>query len=347
MTGSVPGSVPALRSPRRLAMAALACAAAGAAAAAAAAAPRPPIIDMHLHALHADDQGPPPVSVCAPYDRMPVRDARMGPQESFAAIFKTAPPCAHPVVSAPTDDALRERSLAELRRLNITAVTSGSAELVERWRREEPKRIIPALAFNLGDAPTAARLRELHGQGRLAVIGEIGAQYEGVAPDDPRLEPFWALAEELDVPIALHVGPGPPGAAVIGIPAYRMALSDPLLLEPVLVKHPHLRLYVMHAGWPNADHMVGLLYAHPQVYVDTGVIDWSQPRAEFHRYLRRLVEAGYGRRIMFGSDQMVWPDTIGPAVAAIASAAFLTPAQKRDILHDNAARFLRLPDAPP
>jgi uncharacterized protein len=98
----------------------------------------------------------------------------------------------------------------------------------------------------------------------------------------------------------------------------------------------------MHAAWPFLDETVALLYAHPQVYVDVGVIDWSQPRAEFHRYLRRVVEAGYGNRIMFGSDQMVWPETIPMAVEAIESADFLSAAQKQDIFCANAARFLRL-----
>jgi predicted TIM-barrel fold metal-dependent hydrolase len=78
-------------------------------------------------------------------------------------------------------------------------------------------------------------------------------------------------------------------------------------LEDVLMRHPKLRLYVMHAGWPMSHQMVALLYAHPQVYVDVAVIDWAIPRREFHQYLRRLVEAGFGKRIMFGSDQMVWP----------------------------------------
>jgi predicted TIM-barrel fold metal-dependent hydrolase len=36
-------------------------------------------------------------------------------------------------------------------------------------------------------------------------------QYEGVEPDDPRLEPYWALAEKLDVPVQIHVGTGPFG----------------------------------------------------------------------------------------------------------------------------------------
>jgi len=28
--------------------------------------PPPPVIDIHMHALRATDQGPPPVSLCAP-----------------------------------------------------------------------------------------------------------------------------------------------------------------------------------------------------------------------------------------------------------------------------------------
>ena len=30
-----------------------------------------PIIDMHLHALAADDQGPPPLAMCTPIAPMP------------------------------------------------------------------------------------------------------------------------------------------------------------------------------------------------------------------------------------------------------------------------------------
>ncbi len=45
---------------------------------------------------------------------------------------------------------------------------------------------------------------------------------------------------------------------------------------------------------------------------------------------------------MFGSDQMTWPDAIGLAVETIEKADFLSADQKRDILYNNAARFLRL-----
>jgi predicted TIM-barrel fold metal-dependent hydrolase len=176
------------------------------------------------------------------------------------------------------------------------------------------------------------------------VLGEITAQYAGAGPNDPRLESLWGLAEAKDIPVGIHVGPGPPGGAYRGFTDYRMDLSDALLLDQVLLRHPRLRLYVMHAGWPRADEMIGLLYAHPQVFVDVGVISWILPRPEFHRYLRRLVEAGFGDRVMFGSDQMVWPELIGDAIEAIQTADFLSAAQRRDILYNNAARFLRLTD---
>jgi predicted TIM-barrel fold metal-dependent hydrolase len=85
-----------------------------------------------------------------------------------------------------------------------------------------------------------------------------------------------------------------------------------------------------------------VLYAHPQVYVDVGVIVYTQPRAAFYRYLQGIVDAGFGNRVMFGSDQMVWPGAIERSVKVIEDAPFLSTQQKRDILYNNAARFLRL-----
>ena len=47
---------------------------------------------------------------------------------------------------------------------------------------------------------------------------------------------------------------------------------------------------------------------------------------------------------MFGSDAMVWPRTVEVAIESVETADFLTPEQKRDVLYNNAARFLRLSD---
>jgi predicted TIM-barrel fold metal-dependent hydrolase len=299
-----------------------------------------PIIDMHLHAVPVAEFGPPGASICAPYEQWPIRDPGAA-IEKYLGEFTVAPSCTNRLIAPATDAQVLSKTIAVLRRRNVIGVTSGPAEMVEEYRRAAPERIIPAISFGQHALPTPAELRRLHAAGRLRVIGELTFQYAGIAPDDPRIEPYYALAEELDIPVALHVGPGPPGIPYFGAPKYRMRLTDPLALEEVLMRHPKLRLYVMHAGWPMADRMMALMYAHPQVYVDTAVIDFAFPRAEFHAYLKRLVDAGFGKRIMFGSDQMIWPEAIQAAISNIESAP-LTPEQKRDILYNNAARFMRL-----
>ena len=90
------------------------------------------------------------------------------------------------------------------------------------------------------------------------------------------------------------------------------------------------------------DDLLAVMYAHPQVYVDIGVIVYTQQRAVFYRYLRGIMEAGFGQRVMFGSDQMVWPEAISRSISVIDDAPFLNDKQKRNILYNNAARFLRL-----
>jgi hypothetical protein len=215
------------------------------------------------------------------------------------------------------------------------------------WQERAAERIIPGSRglFNGAPAPRSIPLDVLRRQfadGSTQVFGEVTIQYRGMEPADPAFEPYLALAEEMDVPVGIHVGPGPPGAPYLGNPNYRARLHSPLLLEEVLVRHPDLRLYVMHSGWPMLDDLLALLWAHPQVYVGVGVISWALPPAEFHRYLRTIVEAGFGERVMFGSDQMVWPGALEFAIQNIETAAFLTEDQKRDILYNNAARFLRL-----
>jgi hypothetical protein len=310
--------------------------------------PPPPILDVHLHALPIDFQGPPPQTICAPFRRFPAWDARR-PYPKLSADLGATDACAVPIVSPATDDELMRRTLEVLERRNVVGVASGPLEIVERWRRAAPARILPALHFGLADgAPSPGEIRALVESGRIVVLGEIVNQYLGVEPDDPRMAPYWALAEELDLPVAVHVGTGPPGAPYRGFPGYRARAHSPLAFEEILLRHPKLRIYLMHAGWPMLDDTLALLWAHPQVHVDTGIIDYALPRAEFHRYLRRLVEAGFEERVMFGSDQMIWPEAIERAIESIESAEFLSQAQKRRILHDNAARFLRLgePKAP-
>lgn len=307
---------------------------------------RPPIIDMHLHArrLGPIDGAPP---LCAP----PLASPRWDNRRPIAEGLITAgPPCPHPLRPAASGEQVQRETLAILERRNIIAMASGEPNDIARWRAAAPGRIIRGLDLRIVPKPPSSRfqarppaeIRALWSAGAFDVLGEVMAQYEGVAPDDPRVEPYWALAEELGIPVAIHLGPGGGGDAYAGASAYRASASSALALEPVLIRHPRLRIYIMHAGYPLLDDLLALLPAHPQVYVDIAALVGTEPRAGFNRYLQAIVDAGFGDRVMFGTDQGVWPELIERSIAAIEQAPFLTPEQRRDILYNNAARFLRL-----
>ena len=307
---------------------------------------RPPIIDVHLHANRLAEFGQTPPKVCTGDQEL----VFLGWDQRKPFTIGEAQSCPAPLTAPGTDEELLRQTLALLEHYNIRAVTSGSLEEVSKWHSAAPDRVIPAISFTRGHDQQGqilyrdkAELHRLFAEGKFGVLAEVGPQYQGLSPADESLEPYFALAEELDIPIGIHMGEGPIGGPhVEGYSKYRAGLGNPFLLEEVLIRHPKLRIYVMHFGSPLVDEMISLLYSHPQVYVDVAGNDWSFPRKEFHRQLRRLVEAGYGKRILFGSDQMVWPETIRIAIESIESADFLTEDQKRDIFYNNAVRFLRL-----
>ena len=251
--------------------------------------------------------------------------------------------------------------------LNVRyAVVTGVPDALAAWATAAPGRLVPGLLFPCEDGlapnrgrpcfagggayPDTAWVRREITAGRVKVLGEITTQYMGVAPNDPALEPYFALAEELDVPVAIHMGLGPPGAAYPSSPEprkspnFRASAGRPLLLEDVLLRHKRMRVWVMHGGWPFVDEMLIMFHQHPQVSIDVAVLQFL-PRAEYYAYLKRLVDAGFGDRIMFGSDGGA--AALRRGIDAIRQADFLTDAQKRSILYDNAARFLRLPPTLP
>jgi len=241
--------------------------------------------------------------------------------------------------------------LSEMKRLNIvkSVVSGGDGDRLaaaEHWRAAAPDRVIEGAGVR-GSAdtplPELGILRKAFEERRLRVLGEVTAQYAGLTLSDPKYEPYLALAEEFDVPVAVHTGQGAPGVSYDPCGhGFRASLGNPALLEEALIRHPKLRVNIMHGGWPYLEETMAVLARYPQVNTDVAALNWIAPRAAFLAYLEALVQAGFGKRVMFGSDQMYWPEAIGMAVEGIDSATFLTPSEKRDIFHDNAARFLRL-----
>lgn len=271
------------------------------------------IIDMHQHAIPATFWGTPD-------------------PEWFQAL----PP------RAEGDEQLVSATLSEMERLNVVkAVFSGPVDWVDLWHRTSPERVLRGSNFaSRCDERRLSELRELHSDRGYEVMGEISWQWAGIAPDDPDVEACFALAEELDLPMGIHLGLGFPDASSWS--GYRADAGRPLLLEPMLLAHPNVRVNIMHAGWPLIDETIAVMVSHPQVYADISLINWFIPREAFYDALRRLLDAGLGDRLMYGSDAGVWPGAIEMSIESIRAAPFLNEEQRQAIFYDNASRFLRL-----
>jgi hypothetical protein len=289
--------------------------------------PRGPIIDVHMHGYPAE--------------------------ASFAGHMPN--PISGKATGLATGEDHLQQCLAQMERLGIvTGFVSGAdgdrLAVARHWHDAAPTRIVAGVGLRGSPQiplPDLGLLREALEKRLFGVLGEVSAQYAGLTLSDPKFDPYLSLAEELDVPVAVHTGISYPRISYEACcKGFRTALGNPVHVEEALNRHPRLRVSLMHAGWPYLQETVALMSVYPQVYADVAVIDWAVPREEFHEYLRALVRAGLGKRLMFGSDQMEWPDAIGMAVDGIDSATFLTAAEKRDIFYNNAARFFRLPPSP-
>jgi predicted TIM-barrel fold metal-dependent hydrolase len=305
-----------------------------------------PVIDMHCHAEHIKEQKGTTPCIGAPFRDLGINDPRNNFSEVFETALKTNTWADQCLTSPGTNDSLKQLTIAALKKNNVYAVTSGDIETVRQWHNEAPDRIIPGIYWDFNSALhrglTLDSLEKLFRSGEFKVFGEITIQYEGYTPSDSSFDPYLAMAERLDIPVGIHIGCGPPGAPYMGSTRYRARLHSALGLEEALLRHPRLRVYAMHAGWPMLDDMLATLYTHPQLYIDIAAICFMIPKKEFYYYLERLVNAGFGKRILFGSDNMIWPGAVEAGIQTVNQASFLSESQKRDILFHNAARFLRL-----
>jgi len=274
-----------------------------------------PIIDMHIHAFG----------------------------EGHPLFGMTHPPTLRGKTYKGVNSAIeqKEKTLEKFRKHNIIKAVVTNGQL---WFEKNDGSVL------IGGADKGIEeLKSQYEDENLQVIAEMAPFYAGIQADDPSMMPYFELAQSLDIPVGFHIFPGGPN---YGIHLMREMLggmraknASPLQLEEVLVKFPDIRIYIMHGGWPYIDDVKALMYMHPNLYVDIAVLNWILPQNEFENYLKTLIRAGFGDRILFGTDQMVWPDTIDDAIQSVNSVEFLTLGQKEAIFYDNAAEFLRLSDA--
>jgi aminocarboxymuconate-semialdehyde decarboxylase len=191
--------------------------------------------------------------------------------------------------------------------------------------------------------------------------GSLGGHVEGVLPSAERFDPFWAKAQELDVPVFMHPQGAPniiqPGALngtgglgnVIGNPLETTLFLSRMIMDGTLDRFPRLKLCAAHGGGFLPSYIgrsdVGCTrgnarcvntrppseYFRDQILVDSMVFN--------EEGLRHLVAVGGAGQVVYGTDMPHgWPDTLD----LILNSPSLTNAQKEAIVGGNLVELLRL-----
>jgi uncharacterized protein len=152
--------------------------------------------------------------------------------------------------------------------------------------------------------------------------------YSHFYPNDPKLFPFYEVAQDLGVPLQFHTGTSIFRGA-------RIKYGDPLFLDDVADEFPELKIVLDHGGrsfW--YDRAAWMITRHPNVYVGiTGI-----PAKRLLEYFPQL--PSYPERFIFGSD---WPGV--PDIRSYADRVRKLPLDEsiiERILWKNAAAVLGL-----
>jgi len=177
---------------------------------------------------------------------------------------------------------------------------------------------------------------------RIAELGLRGVKFhpslQEFAPDDESYWPVFAACERHGLLALFHTGTSGIGARQPGGQGIRLDYARPIRLDAVAAAHPGLTVVAAHFGWPWHMELVAMALHKTNVYID--ISGWA-PR----RIPPELVSELRGRlagQFVWGSDfPFLPPQRCLDELAALG----LPDEVLAQVLHDNAARILRLPHA--
>jgi predicted TIM-barrel fold metal-dependent hydrolase len=173
----------------------------------------------------------------------------------------------------------------------------------------------------------------------IAALGLRGVKFhpslQAFAPDDESYWPVFAACERHGLLALFHTGTSGIGARQPGGQGIRLDYARPIRLDAVAAAHPGLTVVAAHFGWPWHMELVAMALHKTNVYLD--ISGWA-PR----RIPPELIGELRGRlagQFVWGSDfPFLAPQRCLDELAGLG----LPDEVLRQVLHDNAARILRL-----
>ena len=171
-------------------------------------------------------------------------------------------------------------------------------------------------------------------------LGLIGAKFhpgiQAFYPNDTRFYPLYEKINELGVPALFHTGTNGLGAGTPGGMGVKLDYTRPIFLDHVAADFPELTIIGAHPAWPWHEEMLAIIGHKSNVFMDLS--GWSPkyiPKVIMDEARTRLQD-----RILFGSDYpFITPERW---LADFDSLEGFKPEVRQKILHDNAARILKL-----
>lgn len=117
-------------------------------------------------------------------------------------------------------------------------------------------------------------------------------------PSDPAYIPMWSAIEEAGVPALVHTGQTGVGAGLPGGYGFRLSLSNPMLLDDVMARHPDLQVIMAHPSVPWQDEQLSIATHKGNAWIDLS--GWSAKY--FAPSLVRAARTYLNSKMLFGSD---------------------------------------------
>lgn len=211
----------------------------------------------------------------------------------------------------------------------LAPITSGIAanEDVAQFCSYSP-RLIPFASIdpNASERPVD-ELEELvsnHGFKGL----KLYPTYQHFFPNESKIYPLYAKAQELEIPVLMHIG----SSIFTGA---RLKYGDPIYIDDVAVDFPRLKLLQAHSGRPFwYEKALAMARLHENVYMEISGL----PPQNLLTYFPELERIAH--KVIYGSD---WPGvpTIKENIVALQRLNISEDA-KGKILGENAIRLLKL-----
>jgi predicted TIM-barrel fold metal-dependent hydrolase len=245
---------------------------------------------------------------------------------------------------------VRRQSLPELaemyRQLETMAVLLAWDAETATGRPRVPNETVAAACRDHPDVFTGLGSVDPHkGEAAVAEVANIAAlglrgvkfhpSLQAFAPDDESCWPVFAACERHGLLALFHTGTSGIGARQPGGQGVRLDYARPIRLDAVAAAHPGLTVVAAHFGWPWHMELVAMALHKTNVYID--ISGWA-PR----RIPPELIGELRGRlagQFVWGSDfPFLAPQRCLDELAGLG----LPDEVLRQVLHDNAARILRL-----